>query len=116
MLIVVIILWGFSFKNIKYKIVLKENLVWYLNFKGGERMSDQEIFEKVKEITVNQLNVDENLVKEEATFIDDLSADSLDIVELIMSLEEAFEISVPDNEVEKLVTVGDLIKYIKEHK
>lgn len=85
------------------------------NIKGGEKMSDQEIFEKVKEIIINQLNVDEELVKEEATFIDDLSADSLDIVELIMSLEEAFDISVPDTEVEKLVTVGDLIRYIKSN-
>lgn len=79
-------------------------------------MLDQEIFEKVKEIVVNQLGVDENLVKEEATFIDDLSADSLDIVELVMSLEEAFEMEIPDTEAEKIVTVGDVVQYIKENK
>ncbi|HOZ54816.1 MAG TPA: acyl carrier protein [Clostridia bacterium] len=79
-------------------------------------MTDNEILEKLKEIIVNQLNVDEDLIKEEASFIDDLSADSLDIVELIMSLEESFDISVPDTEVEKLVTVGDLVKYIKNNK
>lgn len=79
-------------------------------------MSDQEIFEKVKEIVVTQLGVDENLVKEEATFIDDLSADSLDIVELVMSLEEAFELEIPDTEAEKIVTVGDVVQYIKSNK
>ncbi len=79
-------------------------------------MTDNEILEKLKEIIVNQLNVEEDLIKEEASFIDDLSADSLDIVELIMSLEESFDISVPDTEVEKLVTVGDLVKYIKNNK
>ena len=79
-------------------------------------MSDQEIFEKVKEIVVTQLGVDEKLVKEEATFIDDLSADSLDIVELVMSLEEAFEMEIPDTEAEKIVTVGDVVQYIKDNK
>lgn len=79
-------------------------------------MSDQEIFEKVKEIVVTQLGVDENLVKEEATFIDDLSADSLDIVELVMSLEEEFEMEIPDTEAEKIVTVGDVVQYIKDNK
>lgn len=79
-------------------------------------MTEEEIFEKVKDIIVEQLNVDVELIKPEATFIDDLSADSLDIVELIMSLEEAFDIDVPDTEAEKIVTVGDIIKYIKEHK
>ena len=79
-------------------------------------MSDQEIFEKVKKIVVEQLGVDENLVKEEATFIDDLSADSLDIVELVMSLEEAFEMEIPDTEAEKIVTVGDVVQYIKSNK
>ena len=79
-------------------------------------MSDQEIFEKVKEIVVEQLGVDEILVKEEATFIDDLSADSLDIVELVMSLEETFELEIPDTEAEKIVTVGDVVQYIKNNK
>ncbi len=79
-------------------------------------MTDQEIFEKVKGIVVDQLGVDENLVKEDATFIDDLSADSLDIVELVMSLEEEFELEIPDTEAEKIVTVGDVVKYIKDNK
>ena len=52
----------------------------------------------------------------EATFVDDLSADSLDIVELIMSLEEKFELEIPDEDAEKIVTVGDVVKYIVEHK
>jgi len=91
-------------------------ILWEYNYKEVKKMTDNEILEKLKEIIVNQLNVDEDLIKEEASFIDDLSADSLDIVELIMSLEESFDISVPDTEVEKLVTVGDLVKYIKNNK
>ena len=79
-------------------------------------MENEEIFQKVKEIIVDQLGVDESLVKEDATFIDDLSADSLDIVELVMSLEEEFGLEIPDTEAEKIVTVGDVVKYIKEHK
>ena len=59
---------------------------------------------------------DKELVKEEATFVDDLSADSLDIVELIMSVEEEFDMEVPDADAEKIVTVGDIIDYIIEHK
>ncbi len=79
-------------------------------------MESEEIFQKVKEIIVEQLGVDESIVKEDATFIDDLSADSLDIVELVMSLEEEFGLEIPDTEAEKIVTVGDVVKYIKEHK
>ena len=79
-------------------------------------MENEEIFQKVKEIIVEQLGVDESIVKEDATFIDDLSADSLDIVELVMSLEEEFGLEIPDTEAEKIVTVGDVVKYIKEHK
>lgn len=78
-------------------------------------MENEEIFEKVKKIIIDGLGVDENLVKEDATFIDDLSADSLDIVELVMSLEEEFGIEIPDTEAEKIVSVGDVVKYIKEH-
>ena len=79
-------------------------------------MSNEEIFEKLKGIIVEQLGVEEELVKEEATFVDDLSADSLDIVELIMSIEEEFEMEIPDTEAEKIVTVGDVVKYIVENK
>lgn len=79
-------------------------------------MENEEIFEKVKAIIIDGLGVDEKLVKEDATFIDDLSADSLDIVELVMSIEEEFGLEIPDTAAEKIVTVGDVVKYIKEHK
>ena len=75
-------------------------------------MSD--IKEKVKEIIVNQLGVNADEVTEEASFIDDLGADSLDTVELVMALEEEFNQEIPDEEAEKLKTVGDAIKYIDE--
>ena len=72
-------------------------------------------FEKVKEIVVEQLGVEENEVIMEASFIDDLGADSLDIVELIMALEEEFDLEIPDKEAEKISTVGDAVEYIKAH-
>ena len=74
-----------------------------------------EIFDKVKEIIVEQLGVAEDTVTEDAAFIDDLGADSLDIVELIMALEEEFDLEIPDTEAEKIVTVGDAVEYIKEN-
>ena len=77
-------------------------------------MSNEEIFEKVKSIVVEQLGVEADAVKMEATFVDDLSADSLDIVELIMGIEEAFEMEIPDSDAEKIVTVGDVVEYISE--
>mgnify|MGYP001152018931 FL=1 len=81
------------------------------------KMTEQEVFEKLKEIIIEQLGVeDEVAITMEATFVDDLSADSLDIVELIMSLEEKFELEIPDEDAEKIVTVGDVVKYIVEHK
>ena len=78
-------------------------------------MSSEEIFEKVKKIIVEQLGVAETSVTMEASFIDDLGADSLDIVELIMALEEEFDIEIPDSDAEKVVTVGDVVDYIKDH-
>lgn len=78
-------------------------------------MSNEEIFNKLKGIIVEQLGVSEENVKEDATFVDDLEADSLDIVELIMNIEEQFNMEIPDEEAEKIVTVGDVVKYIKEH-
>ena len=78
-------------------------------------MSSEEVFEKVKAIIVEQLQVAENTVTEEASFIDDLGADSLDLVELIMALEEEFDIEIPDTDAEKVVTVGDVVEYIKEN-
>lgn len=69
-------------------------------------------FDKVKAIVVEQLGVDENEVKIESTFIDDLGADSLDIVELIMAFEEEFNIEIPDDVAEKIKTVKDTVEYI----
>ena len=74
-----------------------------------------EIFEKVKEITVDQLGVSEDAVTMEASFIDDLEADSLDIVELMMALEEECDIEIPDEDAEKITAVKDAVEYIKEH-
>ena len=78
-------------------------------------MSSEEIFEKVKSIIVEQLGVTETSVTMEASFIDDLGADSLDIVELVMAIEEEFDIEIPDSDAEKVVTVGDVVDYIKEN-
>lgn len=78
--------------------------------------SQDALFDKVKAIIVDQLSVEEDEVTPEASFIEDLGADSLDIVELIMALEEEFEIEVPDEDAEKLQTVADAIRYIQEHK
>ena len=78
-------------------------------------MSSEEIFEKVKGIIVEQLGVTDTSVTMEASFIDDLGADSLDIVELVMAIEEEFDIEIPDNDAEKVVTVGDVVDYIKEN-
>ncbi len=70
------------------------------------------VAEKVKSIIVNKLGVSEDEVKEESSFVEDLGADSLDIVELIMDLEEEFGIEIPDEDAEKIRTVGEAIKYI----
>ena len=78
-------------------------------------MSSEEIFEKVKEIIVEQLGVTESTVTMEASFIDELGADSLDIVELIMALEEEFDLEIPDADAEKIVSVSDVVDYIKEN-
>jgi acyl carrier protein len=74
------------------------------------------IEEKVKKIIVDQLGVDEAEVTPEAKFIDDLGADSLDTVELVMALEEEFGIEIPDEDAEKITTVKDATHYIQEHK
>jgi acyl carrier protein len=74
-----------------------------------------EIADKVKKIVVEHLGVEEAKVTPEASFIDDLGADSLDTVELVMAFEEAFDLEIPDEDAEKIVTVGDAISYIKEN-
>jgi acyl carrier protein len=71
--------------------------------------------EKIKEIIASQLGVDAEEVTPEASFVDDLGADSLDTVELIMALEEEFDIEIPDEEAEKIATVSDAIAYIESH-
>ena len=71
--------------------------------------------EKVKGIIVEQLGVDEAEVKKEAKFVDDLGADSLDTVELVMALEEEFNLEISDEDAEKIGTVGDAVQYIEEH-
>ena len=73
-----------------------------------------DIAEKVKEIVAQQLDVDIAEVKEEAQFIEDLGADSLAIVELVLAFEEQFEIDIPDEDTEKIATVGDAIKYLND--
>ena len=73
------------------------------------------IFEKVQEKISEQLSIDPEEITMESSFIDDLGADSLDIVELLMALEEEFDIEIPDEEAEKLVTVGDAVDYIKNN-
>ena len=78
-------------------------------------MNPDAIFEKVKEVIVDQLGVEDEAVTAETSFIDDLGADSLDIVELIMALEEEFDLQIPDSEAEKITTVGDVIEYIKNN-
>ena len=80
-----------------------------------KNMRSDEVFEKVKGIIVEQLGATESSVTMEASFIDDLGADSLDIVELIMALEEEFDTEIPDADAEKVVTVGDVVDYIKDH-
>ncbi|NLM44001.1 acyl carrier protein [Lutispora thermophila] len=73
------------------------------------------IFEKVQEKIAEQLGIDTDDITMESSFIEDLGADSLDIVELLMALEEEFDIEIPDEEAEKLVTVGDVVDYIKNN-
>ena len=73
------------------------------------------IEERVKKIIVEQLGVKEEDVKPEASFVEDLGADSLDTVELVMALEEEFDIEIPDADAEKVVTVTDVVDYIKDH-
>lgn len=72
------------------------------------------VFDKVKAIIVEQLSVEEDEVKMESTFVEALGADSLDIVELVMAFEEEFDMEIPDEDAEKIKTVGDAVKYIED--
>ncbi len=78
-------------------------------------MAQEKTYERLKKIVVDQLGVDEADVKPEASFVDDLNADSLDLVELIMSLEEEFGMEISDEDAEKIKTVGDAQEYVEEH-
>lgn len=82
---------------------------------GKEAGQQKAVFEKVRTIVVDRLGADEGNVTLEATFIDDLEADSLDIVELIMAIEEEFDLEIPDEDAEKIATVGDAVAYILAH-
>ncbi|MFA5097554.1 MAG: acyl carrier protein [Candidatus Margulisiibacteriota bacterium] len=78
-------------------------------------MDEQKAFEQVKKVVVDQLGVNESEVTKQASFVDDLGADSLDTVELVMALEEAFGFEIPDEEAEKIKTVGDTVAYVLAH-
>lgn len=79
--------------------------------RGGETMSD--VFERVKKIIVERLEVDESQVTPEARFKEDLGADSLDVVELVMELEDEFDMEISDEDAEKITTVGEAVAYIE---
>lgn len=79
-------------------------------------MDEAQVLEKVKKVVIEQLGVKEEEVKKEASFVDDLGADSLDTVELVMALEEAFGTEIPDEEAEKIKSVGDTVKFIMAQK
>ena len=70
--------------------------------------------DRIKKIIVNRLGVDESKITENSSFIDDLGADSLDIIDLVMAFEEEFDIEIPDEDVEKMKTFGDVIKYLNK--
>lgn len=78
-------------------------------------MTDQEIEVKVKELICQQLEVSEDQLKPEASFVDDLKADSLGVVELVLALEQEFNIEIPDEDTEQIRTVKDALSYIKTH-
>lgn len=78
-------------------------------------MDEQKIFEEVKKVVVEQLGVSDAEVTREASYVDDLGADSLDTVELVMALEEAFGMEIPDEDAEKIKTIGDTISYVMAH-
>jgi acyl carrier protein len=76
-------------------------------------MSNEELFNSIKQMIVDQLGVDEDTITEDSSFVDDLNADSLDMVELVMAMEQEFDIEIPDDVAEKVVTVKDAVEYIQ---
>lgn len=87
----------------------------FINKNNHERRQIKMVFDKVKEIIVEQLDVDAEKVTTNANIQDDLGADSLDVVDLVMSLEEEFDVEIPDEAVEGIKTVGDIVKYIEDN-
>lgn len=78
-------------------------------------MNEAEVLEKVKKVVVEQLGVSESEISKESSYVDDLGADSLDTVELVMALEEAFSTEIPDEDAEKIKSIGDTVTYIMSH-
>lgn len=78
-------------------------------------MDEQKVFEQVKKVVVDQLGVSDAEVSRESSYVDDLGADSLDTVELVMALEETFGTEIPDEDAEKIKSVGDTVNYIIKH-
>lgn len=76
-------------------------------------MHSEEVMAKLKDLVMDRLNVEEDQIKSEASFVEDLGADSLDIVELIMGIEEEFDVEIPDEDAEKLTNVGEAFAYVK---
>lgn len=82
----------------------------------NSRKENKIMLEKVKEIVAESLNVEESTLSETTSFKEDLGADSLDLFEMVMAFEEAFEVEIPSEDLEQITTVGDIVKYIESHK
>ena len=76
-------------------------------------MTNEELFKSIKQMIVDQLGVDEDTITEDSSFVDDLNADSLDMVELVMAMEQEFDIEIPDDVAEKVATVTDAVEYVQ---